>query len=190
MVAVRSFIFNVVFYLNIALWCLVAVASFVLPGKATLRVAQTWARSSLWLTRVVGGIGVEWRGLEKIPGEACLIAVKHQSAWETFSLLVMFPSPTFVVKRELIAIPFFGWCMWKSGMIPIDRDAGRDALAGLVGRVREALGVDQEVTPYLRDSFEPILRGCQAQIDAEGAYLPDDTTLPSDQPVPAANDRC
>ena len=64
---------------------------------------------SLWLLRVVCGIKVEWRGLDKIPSGACIIACKHQSAWETFALYAVLDDPGYVLKRELMWIPLFGW---------------------------------------------------------------------------------
>ena len=80
--------------------------------------------------RVVCRIDVEWRGLEKIPPGGVLVAAKHQSTWETFALTTLFPDPTFVIKRELMWIPFFGWYTRRAGMIPVDRRAGKVALEG------------------------------------------------------------
>ena len=72
-----------------------------MPRRAILRSRRSGARTNLWLLRVVCGIKVEYRGLEKIPHGPLLVASKHQSLWETFALLPLFADPAFILKREL-----------------------------------------------------------------------------------------
>ncbi len=141
----RSLLFNIAFYLNLLLHILVAIPTFVLPQPIMVQISRSWGATSLWLLRTICGIKVEWHGREKIPPGPLLVAAKHQSAWETFALLPLFPSPTAIVKRELLRIPLFGWCMWKCGMIGIDRSSGREALAGMVERTRAALALGRQV---------------------------------------------
>ena len=135
----RSLIFNALFYLNLAMLMLAALPAFVLPRWAVVGLAKQWGRNSIWLLRVICGIKVEYRGLEKIPPGPLLIAAKHQSTWETFALLHLFSDPTFIIKRELMWIPMFGWCTWKAGMIPVDRGAGKAALADMARARARAL---------------------------------------------------
>jgi 1-acyl-sn-glycerol-3-phosphate acyltransferase len=116
---VRSLLFNVLFYVNIIVRMIVALPTIVLPRSFMLGVLRRYARSSLWLLRVVCGVTVEWRGREKIPDGACLVACKHQSFWETFALLELLRDPTYVLKRELMWLPLFGWLARKARMIPI-----------------------------------------------------------------------
>ena len=114
MILFRSLLFNLLFYINLAVLLLVAIPSIVMPRWAPLAMARVWGRTTLWLLRVVCGIGVEWRGLDKIPPGGVLIAAKHQSTWETFALVTVLADPTFIIKRELMLIPFFGWCAWRA----------------------------------------------------------------------------
>ena len=100
-------------------------------------MAELWGRVSVWLLRVVCGTKVEFRGLENLPKGALIVAAKHQSTWETFALLKLFDDFTFIVKRELMWIPIFGWCMWKGGMVPVDRGAGSQALNDMTARATE-----------------------------------------------------
>ena len=144
-VILRSVLYNILFYLNVLAWLVVAVPTFVLPRRCVIEVAKAWGRSSVWLLRVVCGVKVEWRGLEKIPPGALLVASKHQSAWETFALLSLFDDPTFIQKRELMWIPIFGWLTWKAGMIPVDRGAGSQALADLTVHARRAVEENRQI---------------------------------------------
>src|SRR5262245_6525150 len=101
----------------------------LMPSRAIVYMAKTWGRSSLWLLRVICDLKVEFRGLESVPRDRPLIvASKHQSMWETFVLVSLFDYPTFIVKRELMWIPFFGWFMWKGRMVPVRRGARSQAL--------------------------------------------------------------
>jgi 1-acyl-sn-glycerol-3-phosphate acyltransferase len=141
----RSLLFNALFYLNLAVYLVIALPTLALPRWGILGLARNWARVNLLLLRMICGTTVEWRGLEKIPAGAVLIAAKHQSMWETFGLLTVFPDPAYILKRELLWIPFFGWCAWRAGMIPVDRGGGKSALAAMAGRVRAALAEGRQI---------------------------------------------
>ena len=127
----RSVIFNALFYLNLLLHFIAAVPTLVLPRRAILKVATFWGRTNLWLLRVICDIKFEYRGVENITPGPLLVASKHQSLWETFALLPLFDDPAFILKRELLWIPFFGWYAWKAGMIPVNRGKRSQALADM-----------------------------------------------------------
>jgi 1-acyl-sn-glycerol-3-phosphate acyltransferase len=135
---VRSIVYNALFYVNLVALLFVALLTLLLPRKAVLKMAETWGRVSVWLLRVVVGTRVEFRGLEHLTTDRLegpmIIAAKHQSTFETFALLKLFDDFTFIVKRELMWIPIFGWCMWKGRMIPVDRGAGSQALIEMTER--------------------------------------------------------
>jgi 1-acyl-sn-glycerol-3-phosphate acyltransferase len=144
-VLLRSIIFNVLFYLNLLGHCLAAIPTLVLPRGAIVAVVKFWARSNLRMLRWVCGTKVEFRGLDKIPRGALLVASKHQSLWETFALVPLLDDPAFILKRELMFIPFFGWYAWKCAMIPVDRGRGSQALAEMTVRVREELARGRQI---------------------------------------------
>src|ERR1700758_5390823 len=98
---IRSLIFNILFYPVFVFWAVIALPTLVLPRAALMRVASWWARSNIVLMRLVCNIKVEFRGVEKIPQGPLIVAAKHQSMWETISLLRFFEAPFFVLKREL-----------------------------------------------------------------------------------------
>jgi len=144
----RSVLFNVLFYLNLALHIVVAIPTFVLPRRVFMAIAKSWGRTSNWLLHVVAGMKVEYRGLEKIPPGALLVASKHQSFWEAFTLLTLFDDPAFIVKRELMWIPFFGWLLWKADQVPVDRKAKGGAMAGMIASARKALGTGRQIVIF------------------------------------------
>jgi 1-acyl-sn-glycerol-3-phosphate acyltransferase len=147
MLALRSVAFNVLFYLNLILHILIAIPTFLLPRRAFMTIAKSWGRTSNALL-AVAGISVELRGREKIPPGALLVASKHQSFWEAFTLLTLFDDPAFIVKRELMWIPFFGWYLWKADQVPVDRRAKGGAIAGMMERARAALAEGRQIVIF------------------------------------------
>ena len=135
----RSLVFNVLFYLLLAFWVIVGLPTYVMPRWGTLAIAKNWGRSSIWLMRVICNTRVEFRGLEKIPQGPLIVASKHQSMWETFALLQFFDQPIYILKRELLRIPFFGWYLSKCGMIGVDRGTGGRALIEMARRAADAV---------------------------------------------------
>ncbi len=130
----RSTVFNVVFYLNTLVYVAIALPTFLMPYRSVLAVARAWGRANLVLLRILVGIDVELRGLEKIPSGPLIVAAKHQSAWETFALATLFDNPLFILKRELLWIPIFGWLLAKARMVPIDRRAAPKAVIAMTRR--------------------------------------------------------
>ena len=155
MLAFRSHLFNAAFYANLILWLVLSLPLFLMPRKAFIRVAQAWARTSLWLLRVLAGTRVEFRGLERIPPGGLLVAAKHQSLWETFALFVILDDPAFIMKRELMWIPLFGWYAWGSGMVPVDRRAGAGALVEMNRRARAEVARGRQVIIFPEGTRRP-----------------------------------
>jgi 1-acyl-sn-glycerol-3-phosphate acyltransferase len=137
LIFLRSLVFNILFYVVFVLWAIVALPTFLLPRAAMLKVAAWWARTNILLMRVICGIKVEFRGVEKIPAGPLLVASKHQSMWETISLLRFFEAPFFVLKRELQFIPLFGLFLIKTNMVAIDRAKGGRAMLAVMRRAAE-----------------------------------------------------
>lgn len=135
----RSLVFNVLFYVVLVVLAILALPTFLMSPRATLAFAKWWGDATMFLMRVVCNIKVEFRGVDKIPKGPLVIAAKHQSFWETFSLLRFFDRPIFILKRELTRIPVFGQFLLKTGMIAIDRGAGSRALLEMTRRARETV---------------------------------------------------
>ncbi|MDJ1157431.1 1-acyl-sn-glycerol-3-phosphate acyltransferase [Chelatococcus sp. SYSU_G07232] len=155
MLVLRSALFNLLFYANLIVWMIGALPSLLMPRRAIMRIARAWARSALWLLRVVAGTTVEYRGLENLPPGGCLVACKHQSMWETFALLTMFDDPAFILKRELTFIPFFGWLAWKADMVPVDRSGGAAALAAMLAKARKEARHGRQIVIFPEGTRRP-----------------------------------
>ncbi len=101
------------------------------------RYAQTFAIFNLWLLKHVCRLNYEIEGMDSLPDEGAVVLCKHQSTWETLMLQIELPSVRWVLKRELLKIPFFGWGLAIQQPIAIDRSSGRKAVTQLIeqGRV-------------------------------------------------------
>jgi 1-acyl-sn-glycerol-3-phosphate acyltransferase len=152
----RSLLFNICFYLVFLFWIVVALPTFLMPRAAVLRVAKWWAQSNILLMRLICNIKVEFRGIEKIPKGPLLVASKHQSMWETISLLRFFEAPFFVLKRELTFIPIFGLFLIKTNMIAIDRSAGGRALLAVLRRAGEEVRRGRQFVIFPEGTRRPV----------------------------------
>lgn len=145
MIVFRSVVFNIVFYLVLFVYLIVAMPTLLMPRGALLAMLRSWCRLSLRLLKLICGIDCEFRGLENIPKGAALIASKHQSMWETFALITVLEDPAYILKRELLWIPFFGWCAAKAEMIPVDRGRRSQALAAMTERAKRETARGREI---------------------------------------------
>ena len=118
---IRSAIFTVGLVLSTLLMSPVVLLMWLFPFSWRYRVARLWVHINLWVLRVVCGLSYRVHGFEHIPNERGLILCKHQAAFETFALYAIFPSAVFILKRELLRIPFWGWAMAALEPIAINR---------------------------------------------------------------------
>lgn len=141
MVKFRSILFYALFYLSNALQMIFwTPVFFIMPRKEAWKVCKCWAYSHLWLQNKICGSTYEFRGLERIdPGVNQLIGAKHQSAWETYTMIIFFDDPGYILKRSLMFIPLFGWYMQKMKVVPVDRGRGTLALASMAKNTKEQM---------------------------------------------------
>jgi 1-acyl-sn-glycerol-3-phosphate acyltransferase len=139
MPAPRTLLFTVCLYASLIIVMAVGSPTLLMPRPVLMGLVRWWSRYFVWICRVVGGIGMEVRGREKIPPGPLLVAAKHQSLWETFALIGLFDDPCFILKRELTWIPLFGWYAQRARMLPVNRTGGGSVLADLNQRARKEL---------------------------------------------------
>lgn len=129
MILLRSLLFLVIQVLFTIVFALAALPAALLPPIPRYRFVGIWARVVMLLARWILGIRYRVSGLEHLPASGpAIIMSKHQSAWETIAYQLIFPPLSFVLKKELLKMPFFGWGLAMISPIAIDRDAGREAL--------------------------------------------------------------
>ncbi|PCI02222.1 MAG: 1-acyl-sn-glycerol-3-phosphate acyltransferase [Zetaproteobacteria bacterium] len=113
--------------LTITIAVLVIIAR-VFGRNAAWQVGKLWGLTGNALLFVICGIRVKIEGQENIPDAPCVYAVKHQSTWETTTIPLALPPFAWILKKELMLIPFFGWALYALGAIAINRSNPRDAL--------------------------------------------------------------
>lgn len=156
MLALRSLLFNIAFYANLVAWLFALVPLVLLPRRLFLAGVKAWARSSIFLMRVLAGTKLEVRGREHIPPGGLLVAAKHQSAFETFALFILLDDPAFVLKRELTFVPLFGWYLRKAGQVPVDRAGGMSALKRTGARARAETMQGRQIVIFPEGTRRPI----------------------------------
>ncbi len=139
MLFLRSGLFFVGQVITAPIFTLIALLALPLNPITRNNLISGWARSMLWWLKVTCNIRYEITGLEHIPHSPTIILSKHQSAWETFAFQAIFPTQVYVLKRELLWIPIFGWGLAMSSPIAINRAAGREALKQLVEKGKDRL---------------------------------------------------
>lgn len=156
MLVVRSFLFNAAFYLNLIAQMIFWTPYFFLaPRKRAWLVPRVWARSSLWLQKVIVGTRCEFEGLENLPEGSCIVAPKHQSFWDTIAFLPFIPDALYILKRELVWIPLFGWYVAKMRMIPINRKSRSRALKQALDMARERMRENRQLIIYPEGTRRP-----------------------------------
>jgi 1-acyl-sn-glycerol-3-phosphate acyltransferase len=149
MLAIRSLLFNAVFYLNLIVQMILwAPIFFLLPRKKAWFVPKFWARSSLWLQEKLAGTKSEITGLENLPAGSFILAPKHQSFWDTIAFFPYLRDPLYILKRELTWIPFFGWYILKMRLIPVNRGNRSKALKQVVVDTRREMAHDRQLIIY------------------------------------------
>ena len=138
-VLLRSLAYSLIQLVVTPFYYLIALSTFPFPPLTRYRVISGWARLMVWLAEHICGIRYQVIGAENIPAEPCIVLAKHESAWETLVFQVILPPQVWVLKRELLWVPFLGWGLALLSPIAIDRRDGRRALRQMLEQGRERL---------------------------------------------------
>jgi len=149
---------------------------FPLSPHNRYRVTSTWTRMILFLLKHVCGLRYRILGAENIPDTPSIVLSKHQSAWETLAFQKIFPPQVWVLKKELLRIPFFGWGLAMTSPIAIDRSAGRSALDQVVEQGRDRLKQGFWVVIFPEGTRIPT--GQKGKYRIGGAWLATHTRVP------------
>jgi 1-acyl-sn-glycerol-3-phosphate acyltransferase len=135
----RSLLFTTFLMVSACLWGGCMGLCFFLPYRAEFAMARGWARCVLWVLERLCGLKFVVEGRERIPPGNHIIMSKHTSAWETVALFVIFPPQVWVLKRELMWVPFVGWGLRQLRPIAINRGAGHRAVNQVIEQGKERL---------------------------------------------------
>ncbi|MDN5849290.1 MAG: 1-acyl-sn-glycerol-3-phosphate acyltransferase [Nitrococcus sp.] len=146
---IRGLVFHIGMALSACLWAIPSLLTFPLPYGIRYWFITRWSLWTIWWLRMTNSVRWEVDGLENIPDQAGVVMSNHQSAWETLALQGWFKPQTWVLKRELMWLPFFGWALSLLQPIAINRETGRSAGRQVIeqGRARLAAGIWVVVFP-------------------------------------------
>ncbi len=157
--SIRFIIFNLMSWVTVIPFAILVLISWPCGHRYSYFFARTWALLILRLARYICGLRYRVRGIENIPAESCIFFVKHSSAFETFGSLAIFPRSCWVLKKELLWVPFFGWALIPLDSIAIDRSKGSVAVKQIITQ-----GIDR------------LKRGISVVVFPEGTRMPAGTT--------------
>ena len=136
---VGSILFTSLMFISVPFYGAVALLTAPLPHRYTYAIAVAWVDSMLWLLRVLCRLDYVVEGREHLPARSSIVLLKHSSAWETLAQLKIFPHQTWVLKRELMWLPVFGWVLALLKPIAIDRRGGSAAVQQVLDQGGERL---------------------------------------------------
>ena len=148
MLTLRSLAFNVLFYCWSTLLQVSCLPTILVSRRAVTWVQRTWVRGNFALLALLCGLRYEIRGRERLPHAPCIIAAKHQSAWDTMIFALLIRRPGHIFKRELLWVPVFGWYLLRAGGIPIDRKGGAGALKRMIAAARQTIAEGRHIVIF------------------------------------------
>ena len=128
MASIRSALFIMYMWLSIPIATVIFLLAYPIPYQYRSKLISFWSRISLSVLGFLCALKFEISGQENIPDKPCIIFSKHQSTWETLAMQLLFTPQVWIIKRELLWVPFFGWTLASMKSIAIDRSSGKKAL--------------------------------------------------------------
>ncbi len=172
----RSILFSTGFIITIALFGMLIIFSCPFSQIVSRALLVSWAKCNIWTLKVFCDLSFEVRGKEKIPDYPVVVMPKHQSTWETIFLQTIFPSHVWVLKKEIIKIPIFGWTLKAMGSIAIDRSDIRKALKQVVINGTKQLEKGKNIIIFPEGTR--ISPGKKGDYNIGGAFLAKKTKTP------------
>jgi 1-acyl-sn-glycerol-3-phosphate acyltransferase len=160
----RSLAFQIGFWSWTALMAFAGLPFLFGTRRAMMAFGTFWARGTFALLRWIVGLDYAVRGRENLPAGPAIVAMKHQSAWDTLAATLLFRDCAVVIKRELGWLPFYGWYVVKAGSIPVDRGAAARALRRMVARAARAAAERRSIVIFPQ--------GTRTAVGAKQPYLP------------------
>jgi 1-acyl-sn-glycerol-3-phosphate acyltransferase len=176
MLLIRSLVFQAYFFISVVLFAIAVFLCWPFSFGVRFGLARAWSRTMLWAGRAICGLDYVIEGRENIPDEPAVIMIKHTTVFEAYAQLAVFPPQSWVVKRELMWIPIFGWGLASLKPIAIDRKAGHTAVSQVIEQGRGKL--EQGVSVTIFPEGTRVLPGAVRKYGVSGAALARDAGCP------------
>ncbi len=146
----RSVLFNILFLLSTAVQLVFwTPVYFIIPREDGWKVVKLWAWLTLWMQYLIVGTRFDFRGMQHIPKEGgFILACKHQSSWETYTVVPFLADPSYILKRELMFVPIFGWFAWKMKVISVNRGKKSEALKDMARTAKQQYDAGRQIVIY------------------------------------------
>lgn len=146
----RSVLFNILFLVSTAIQLVFWLpVYFFMPREDGWKVVKLWAWITLWMQYLIVGTRFDFRGTEHIPKTGgFILACKHQSSWETYTVVPFLSDPSYILKRELMFVPIFGWFAWKMKVISVNRGKKSEALKDMAHTARQQYKDGRQIVIY------------------------------------------
>lgn len=145
---IRSVLFDASFYVASFVLMVVFLPLMLFPQGAIFWAGRVWVKVAMGLLKITVGLTYRVEGLENLPEGPCVVACKHESAWETLIFHLLLNRPAYALKRELMWIPLINLYFWRMGMVVIDRGAGASALKSLLNGARRVIAQGRPLVIY------------------------------------------
>lgn len=177
MLFIRSLLFLSVSILSTVFFAVTCLFTIILPYPLRYTYISKWRYFNIWWLELICDLHYEIEGLENIPSEGpAIVFCKHQSAWETLAIAKWLPPHVWVLKRELLWVPFFGWGLAMLEPIAIDRGAGRKAVKQIIRQGKERLESGKWVVVFPEGTR--VAYGKEKKFGIGGAILAESTGVP------------
>jgi 1-acyl-sn-glycerol-3-phosphate acyltransferase len=147
MTFIRSLLYAIWFYLSLVVIGLACMPVALFSRGASMSAIRFWAGTQRLMLRILCGIRTEFRGVEYLPQGACIIAMKHQSTYDTIAPFLLIRDPVFILKKELLKAPVFGVYASRVG-IPIDRGGRVRTMKAMLNAAKEATKADRQIVIF------------------------------------------
>lgn len=172
----RSMLFSITMFITTFMVAVAASLLVFFPFEVRAKYIRPYSQFNIWVLKIICGIRYEVVGRENIPTENFIIFSNHQSTWETFALQLIFPPVSFVVKKELLRVPFFGWALALLKPISIKRSSGRAALKQLIEQGIERL--KENIIVVIFPEGTRLAPGATSEFKKGGAILAEKSGYP------------
>ena len=177
MLFLRSLLFSTVSVLSTIIFAVTCLFTIVLPYHYRYAYISKWRFFNMWWLEFTCDLHYEIEGLENLPSEgSAIVFCKHQSAWETLAIANWLPPHVWVLKRELLWVPFFGWGLALLEPIAIDRGAGRKAVKQIIEQGTQRLEAGRWVVVFPEGTR--VAYGQEKKFKIGGAVLAESTGVP------------